>query len=89
MIRACEAGISCTVIPKVYQMENGFIYLERSRLEIELSSLSFLVLEDLVPYSESCLIECVERESMHMYVYVHVCVWSLCVSILFGYIMLQ
>ena len=45
------------------------------------------MLEDLVPSSESCLIECVERERerererMHMYVYVHVC--GLCVYLLF------
>lgn len=60
VIRACtlEMGVSSVVIHKLYQMENDVIYLERSGLETELSSLSpFLVLEDLGLSSDSYLIE--------------------------------
>ena len=65
VIRACalEMGISSVVIHKLYQMENDFIYLGRSGLETELSSLSpFSVLEDSGLSSDSCLTECGERE---------------------------
>lgn len=64
VIRACtlEMGISSVVIHKLYQMENDFIYLERSGLEMELSSLSaFLVVEDSGLSSDSCLIGWVGR----------------------------